>query len=266
MAVNFKAGDKVEFVTDYPENIEFRRVRKGVQGVVKHVGYDTIQVEIPGRLGHESVFPRRLKHVVEAPFSVGDKVTVKGWETTKNPAWEGRSGTVRTVSSDYAVVDFDDRSERMYLSSGGFEFKYLVPAEKKLTFEDIQKGDKIRRTETYKSGAKEVREGTVAHKGSWYAEDENLMLAYDSDTGKATVTLELLERPEPVKEVWEDAKAGDVFKRVERDNTQSTVTRLEDGWLVTYAHGQNRVSVSSFDLASTHLLANETGRTVTKVS
>lgn len=175
-------------------------------------------------------------------FKVGDRVTVKGWETSTkgNYSWEGRTGTVYDADNQDAVcVKFDDRQGTNF-NRGGFEAKYLVPAVKPYTFEDIQVGDKIRRTLTRDTGTTEVREGTVVEKSSLYALDakdtgrvgDSYILAYDSDgdPAKPQVKLELLDRPKPEPKLWENREAGDKIVSYDKQgNLDRLFTKREDG-------------------------------------
>lgn len=134
------------------------------------------------------------------------------------------------------------------------------------TFEDIQVGDTIRRTHNFKDGCVEVREGTVGNKKNWYVSNESgtYILAYDHDTKAEDTTLELLDRPEPepepVKAVWEDAKPGDVFKRVNRSGGISFLLKEEEGWKFMYENG----AVNTFGQTVSHMLEAE-NYTFTKV-
>lgn len=66
-----------------------------------------------------------------------------------------------------------------------------------ILFEDIKKGDKLRRTTTYHDGATSVYEGIASRKGSFYWEtDSDLTLAYASDGDDSDTLVELVERPE----------------------------------------------------------------------
>lgn len=147
----------------------------------------------------------------ETQINDGDLVTITGYSTT-DTTWEGRTGEAYDVTEGMASVKFTNGG---YYAAGRFPQQFLVPAkaDEPFTFADIQVGDTIRRTQTFKGGATEVREGTVTRTGSGYAttSDFSYILAYAGDTAKEEVTLELLNRPEPepVKEVWELAKTGD---------------------------------------------------------
>lgn len=198
---------------------------------------------------------------VEHEHKVGDRVTVKGWEDTENPSWEGRTGTVYDADHQDAVcVKFDDDK---HPNRGGWEAKYLVPAEKPFGFEDIQEGDTIRRTKVYKSGALEVREGTVGKRGDYYWADEtgHFILAYDaeSETGEG-VTYELLERPEPPKEpeIWEDRKPGDkLVSYFKHDGKLERIfTKQEDGEWSTLVMGTSGKLQKGFPRSDKELAAH----------
>jgi len=200
---------------------------------------------------------------VTTTFKAGDKVRVLSTGYT-DKAWIGVEGIVQghgLYANQYKIKLTDPKATGLavgYLANLGGKLELVEPS---FTFADIQVGDTIRRTQTFKSGATEVREGTVGHKASWYAEDgSDYILAYDTDD-KPEVTLELLNRPEPepVKEVWEDAKVGDVFKRVNKNGKWSYFIHTGDGWDVVYENG----CYSKFGLGSTHLF-NPLSYVVTK--
>lgn len=197
-------------------------------------------------------------------FNVGDKVEF----TTTYRSHDNRSvavgdtATVQDNGSGYAgdlvgVLMTSGKSEDDTLLAYPWRLKQ-VEDKQALTFGDIQVGDHIRRIFTFADGATDTREGVVSRHGSYYVETEaQFILAYNTDD-KPEVILELLDRPEPVKEVWEDAKVGDVFKRVNNGGEVGYVTRREGDWLAVYCNGDN----SSFSLTYTHIFK---AQTVTKL-
>jgi hypothetical protein len=65
-----------------------------------------------------------------------------------------------------------------------------------ILYADIEKGDRIRRTEKYSDGGVAIYEGFAATKGSFYWDtSEALTLAFDDDDDDDTILLELVERP-----------------------------------------------------------------------
>jgi hypothetical protein len=111
------------------------------------------------------------------------------------------------------------------------------------TYEDIQVGDRIRRTLTRETGTTEVREGVVTEKSALYATDTNpgktaainYILAYqsDGDPDKPQVVLELLDRPKPKH--WTEAKpVGSAAIYVDSAFTKTFRKTGEDEWTVVY--------------------------------
>lgn len=261
----FKAGDKVEFIEEY-----MTYANKGTKATVTHdsIGeFTDVKVDATGKtLGP---FTRRLK-LIEEPaltlkgFTVGDKVRYKGG------LWQNLEGVVSAINGywiDVRVTKLPDNpSPWSSLTVGktltevaggkGIDPGSLEKIETPFTFKDIQVGDTIRRTATYK-GATEVREGVVGTKGSYYFANEqgNYILAYDTDgTASITdVTLELLNRPEPepVKEAWEDAK---VLTRQYDDFPKDTFVREEDGsWTIHYGKGTATFKVTASENLADYL-------------
>lgn len=208
----FKVGDKVEVF----QNGFTAPAWVGVKGIVKEVLSYGYRVELTNvaksgeRVGYRARLNGDNLKLIEEPkpftFKVGDRVEFI--EHFMGAATTGTQATVTHTTSGgtYTTVKTDDGEEYTPYSR---RLK-LVEAPKPFTFKDIQVGDTIRRTLTRKSGAKEVREGTVSQVASWYAEDEGYLLAYDTDTAEAEdVTLELLNRPEPKPTLLENTKKGD---------------------------------------------------------
>ena len=271
----FNAGDKVRVkdsgYTDKPWI--------GVEGIVQGPGLfpESGQYEVKltdpkntGRaVGDVANLGGNLELIEAAKpaLNVGDKVGVD----MDNPdfTWHGTEGIVLEVRSPHSARVEVTKVGPNHTSTYGKPLKVgdvhtltaltVIPS---FTFKDIQVGDTIRRTQTFKSGATEVREGTVEKKASWYVstDADSYILAYDTD-GTNDTTLELLNRPEPepVKAVWEDAKDGDVFKRVNKANGVSYLLRREEDWMFLYDNG----SVATYGKVS-HLLSPE-AYTITKV-
>jgi len=203
-----------------------------------------------------------------AAFKVGDKVAVDmdepdyTWHATEGIVLEVRGTNSARVEVTKVGPNHKDFG-RKPLKVGDVYTLTALTVIPPFTFSDIQVGDTIRRTQTFKGGAKEVREGTVEKKESWYVStaDYSYILAYEGDDYQTGATLELLNRPEPepVKEVWEDAKVGDVFKRVNKSNGVSFFLREEEGWKFLYDNGD----VNRFDKVG-HLL-DPKSYTITKV-
>ena len=155
-------------------------------------------------------------------FKVGDKVKYTGDCATFSGALGGHQpaeGVVTDVGNRIGTTRVELTSRVRGYSEGSSvslftrNLELIKEPVKPFTFADIQKGDKIRRTKVYGSGATEVREGVAETKGSYYWADEttNFILAYDPTSEFGDVTYELLERPEPPKEpeLWENREPGD---------------------------------------------------------
>lgn len=204
-------------------------------------------------------------------FNAGDKVEMKVGDkvrfTGDNSDWLGLEGIITGLKGTNGRYNHTIRITKPTAETTRFGYgigrtAHLRPSDlevipNSILFKDIKKGDTIKRTNIMKGGTKEVREGTVDKISAWCATSENYeyILAYDTDDEKGSVTLELLNRPEPVKRVWEDAKVGDVFMRTGLENAKdtSTITRVDAGWLVTYGNREGGVFTGSFDLTETHL-------------
>jgi ribosomal protein L21E len=253
----FKVGDRVEATEDF---VGFNGINKGTQGTVT-----SIEATAPGNEKYhggkyligfetdngerETVFDFRIKKVEkeEVTFKVGDKVTVKGWENGVNPSWEGRAGTV-THTSWTVSVKFDDVPDGSLFREGSFAPRYLEHVNT-FTYSDIKIGDRIKRTRTFSDGTEETTTGTVGQWGSLtaYSKDRN-PLAYASDLNRNTVTLELLERPEPKPEpkIWENRKKGDQIVREDEHGAQTIFTHEgDDEWTSLYLNNSKSGAFSS---------------------
>lgn len=167
-------------------------------------------------------------------FNKGDKVR---FNDKSNTAWYGVEGIVENNNNTY-----NNNTLRLTIAPTGWASNYKVGDEARIsdhylelvetpfTFKDIQKGDTIRRTATYK-GATEVREGVVGSKGSYYwaAEQGNYILAYDTDDAPKDVTLELLNRPEPEPTLLEGTKTGDQLVLTLHNGVSKVYTKKADG-------------------------------------
>lgn len=194
-ATEFKVGDKVELLMDY------MWANKGdVLTVIDPSRHGNPYLEHDATGKHMGGFSHRFKLIEATPtFKVGDRVRITATD------WQGRTGTVtnphRGTSLWPVEVEVDGAGNGIY---DAHELEHITEPEaeevKTFNYADIQKGDKIRRTKTYPSGSVEVREGVVTYPADGgYWSDGAFILAYDSDAFKSSVTLELLERPEPVK-------------------------------------------------------------------
>lgn len=260
----FKVGDRVEATEDF---VGFNGIVKGTKGTVT-----SVEATVPGNEKYhggkyligfkadngdsETVFDFRIKKIEEekeeVTFKVGDKVSVKGWAAsvgqTSDTEWEGRTGTVTALYSTWANVEFDDVDKTSHRREGGFIYEFLVPA-KPFTYSDIKIGDKIKRTRTFSDGTEEITTGTVRQWGSLtaYSRDSN-PLAYASDLNRNTVTLELLERPEPKPEpkIWENRKKGDQIVREDEHGAQTIFTHEgDDEWTSLYLNNSKSGAFSS---------------------
>lgn len=174
-------------------------------------------------------------------FKVGDKV-----EFIENYGNYKKGDTVTVTLIRQRLISANGYKG----STECFDYRLkLVPPE--FTYEDIQKGDTIRRTQTYLSGAKDVREGVAVRQGSYYWADagRGFILAFDEDTDWEGVTLELLNRPTPPepKKPWEDAKPGTVLRRTTPTvNGTSLLILQENGeWLIRYSNGGTHTPYAS---------------------
>lgn len=171
-------------------------------------------------------------------FKVGDKVRYKKLDGYED--WHGLEGVVQSSDDDETRVVASNKVNA-YTSVGGVarlttENLELITAT--FTYEDIQVGDRIRRTLTRPSGTTEVREGTVAEKAGGLATDKGTLsyiLAYDTDDhpDKHQVVLELLDRPKPKH--WTETKpVGSVGVILDAFHTKILTKTSEHGWNVLY--------------------------------
>lgn len=177
-------------------------------------------------------------------FKVGDKVEVFQNGLTA-PAWVGVQGIVKEVLSYGYRVELTDvakTGERAgYRARLNGDNLKLVEEPKPFTFKDIQVGDTIRRTLTRKSGAKEVREGTVSRFGSYFAEDNGYILAYDTDDANHGTTLELVNRPEPKPTLLENTKKGDTLVIAFNNGVTKVYTKGKKGsWTTLVLTGNGK--------------------------
>lgn len=178
-----------------------------------------------------------LEHITETVkptlFKTGDKVIVDLDKPTSN--WHKAEGT---VVGDQLRENNTTRVKLTKVSPNGnyhevgtiYRLVGLTKVEP-FTYKDIQIGDTIRRTRTYKTGTTEVREGTVTTKGPDYFGDSTTILAYSTDATNGAV-LELLERPEPKPEpkITDGTKAGDQIVVVRKVNTKVYTKQGHDDW------------------------------------
>ena len=243
----------------------------GVEGVIQHSDspYNnkiklTTSPNSLDPVGYVATVGNNLE-LIQSPalkgLAVGDKVRYNG------TLWNNLEGTVSAINGSYIDVLVtklhDNAFPHTSLEVGktltetcggkGVSPSSLEKIEPPFTFADIQVGDTIRRTATYK-GATEVREGVVGIKGSYYFANEqgNYILAYDTDgTSSITdVTLELLNRPEPVKEAWETAKAGDRLVVKASNGATRVLTKQKSGeWdtLVITSYGSSHIGFTRTD-------------------
>lgn len=182
-------------------------------------------------------------------FKVGDKVRITS-NGYADKEWIGVEGIVEGPGLFPNAGQYKVRLTKTmttgkpvgYVANLG---RNLELVETPFTFKDIQEGDTIRRTHVHKDGAKDTREGVAAIKGAYYwaTADGSFILAYDSDN--EGVTLELLNRPEPepVKEVWEDAK---VLTRQYAEFPKDTFVREDDGsWTIHYGQGDGTFKIEA---------------------
>lgn len=171
-------------------------------------------------------------------FKAGDRVRYK--DGARNREWHGWEGVVNWSQGSTTNAKTHKGSipgKEVNLTTDNLEL-----IEKPFTYDDIQVGDKIRRTLTRESGTTEVREGVVTKMGKCgeLALDDGVptsssyILAYATDTHKETVVLELLDRPKPKH--WTETKpVGSVGVILDGQFTK-TITKVNEGeWRVYYS-------------------------------
>lgn len=181
-------------------------------------------------------------------FKVGDRVIVD--LDTPHSAWHKAEGVVtETRNSPHCAQVKITKG----FGADGIERTLYNLTLLPFTYEDIQKGDRIRRTKVYKSGATEVREGVAAKKaepqGFWADEHNQFILAYDAKSeAPEGITYELLERPEPpAPKLWENRKPGDQLITYEEDGSVDRIfTKRADGRWNTFNVIKNGMSGNGF--------------------
>lgn len=163
---------------------------------------------------NSQVTPKKESKVTQ--FKAGDKVRITNSTGTTISSWIGVEGIVKGNGLYYTHTTLElttspNESFPVGSKANISTAKLELIEEPSFTFKDIQKGDTIRRTRTFKDGATEAREGVVSSKGSYYwaTEDGNYILAYDTDDKNEQVALELVSRPEPEPTLLANTKAGD---------------------------------------------------------
>lgn len=173
-------------------------------------------------------------------FKAGDKVRYK--DGARNREWHGWEGVVNWSQGSTTSAKTTKGSipgKEVNLTTDNLEL-----IEQSFTYEDIQVGDRIRRTYTRGTGTTEVREGVVTEKSAIYAGDGKntgnpraaYILAYssDGDPDKPTVKLELLDRPKPKH--WTETKpVGSVAVILDGNFTKTLMKTSEFSWNVLYA-------------------------------
>lgn len=249
----FKEGDKVEVFDDGCTSKDWVGVQGIVQAVLGH-GYHVTLTETAQtgeKVGYVAYLTgSNLKLVEEAKreLKVGDKVVVdadkpKGtWHNTEGIITEllyARTHRIKVTKAGPHNADFVGLGKEYTLSN-----LTLLP---EFTFKDIQVGDTVRRTRKYEDGSTEVYEGVITKKTTYYAENDNLTVAFSSDSEDGGVTLELVNRPEPEPEPepWETAKAGDRLV-VKGEGVTRILTKQENGYwgtLLIKAGGSSHVGL-----------------------
>lgn len=236
----FKVGDRVMVKQSYePHGGNVFATRKGKVTLFNEKA-DAVHIKFDndGKRYETGAFAAEyVEHISEEPaetlFEVGDTVEFReDYDSSKT----GDRGTVTKGNSYFGGlvrVDLGDGKK-----TECFAYRLKKVGAETFTFKDIQEGDRIRRTYTYISGAAVSREGVVTDVDANRAQDTKtlLTLAFVSDDSNENVTLELVNRPEPVKEpkLWEDRAIGD--KIIRKEATQLTVfTKTdEDEWESLY--------------------------------
>lgn len=179
----------------------------------------------------ESVTPAPIKESnTVTKFNVGDKVKVLHYSTSTTGSPVGETGTVTSLKNGANFFRVQINKSSWLLAEDEIE-PFTEP--KPFSFEGIQVGDTIRRTETWETGSVKVLEGVVtalSHTGA--STKEGLLIGWHKDSDNPHITLELLNRPEPVKEpeLWEDRKTGDRIVTYFKDGALDRIfTKQEDG-------------------------------------
>lgn len=274
----FKVGDRVTVKGYEPRNPGTFEGRTG-KVVDTYNNSDSVRVEFndgklynDGTFGIRYVVPAESEAKVEA-FNVGDKVRIhnrgssdKSWHGTEgeveglpdgNP-WGGKNYRVKLTK---ATAPHIPDGYVASLSPGNLE---LIPEPKPFGFEDIQKGDTVKRTYKQPDGTVMTREGVVSTINPLHraVSQSGTTLAFSSDTGDKKVTLELLNRPEPepVKEpeLWENRKAGDKIISYRTDGTLNRIfTKKDTGDWETLIMNDYNILVKGFTRSD-----NEVGETL----
>lgn len=240
--MTFKEGDRVEFTTEY----RLGKIQPGDKATVT-ADSDPEYTAVRTDSGIEAeCFHHRLK-LIEEGFKVGDKVTVDAsYEPHTKPGnyvFAERPAEISNVRGSSHSLKFTDEGKAPHLMSGTFGKQYIkaLPEEKPFTFADIQKGDTIRRTETWETGTVRVYEGVVTDVNSSSAYTaEGLPVGHCRDKDNKHLTLELVNRPEPEPKLWEKAEVGDSIIREKSHGHPVTIftKKAEDLWTSIYLHEQ----------------------------
>lgn len=245
-------------------------------------GYARLELTKPSKkiayyVAGDSVTLGNLTKLEEPTLKEGDRVTVdQSFEPHGGKVFATRKGTIKLIdtANDYVGVVFDEDGG---YRTGTFSTKFIVRLEepKPFSFKDIQAGDTIRRTKTYKNGTIYMMEGVASYKGSYYWSDKSSYntLAFEEDDSAKDITLELVNRPEPEPkktELWEDRKVGDQLALYNKDGGLNRVftKRSDDRWdtlvLNTSGKMQKGFQRSNTELAS-FLKTQPTDRKLEKI-
>jgi hypothetical protein len=179
---------------------------------------------------------RNIGEIVTVDIKVGDKVQVD--MDTPTASFHGVEGIVAEIipgkSSGYVRITKSNSKVEGNFPAGTRMYLYgLTKMEETFTFKDIQKGDKVRRTETWESGTVKSVEGVVVNLNSSQATTkEGLTLGYYGDEDNKHMVLELVEKAKPKSpELWENRKAGDKIATysTQDGNLERLLTKREDG-------------------------------------
>lgn len=192
-------------------------------------------------------------------FKAGDKVKynqtfkypeMEGWEAEVVNVGEDRKGLTRVRTTVPGGLEWAKVGTLGYYYTSNLEL-----IDPPFTFADIKVGDKIRRTLTRDTGTTEVREGVVTKMGKCgeLALDDGVptspsfILAYATDTHKATVVLELLDRPKPKH--WTETKpVGSVAVILDGVFTKTLKKTSEFGWQVRYIEDEHTYKASNAEI------------------
>jgi hypothetical protein len=190
-------------------------------------------------------------------INVGDKVRVHD-RGGALPTWVGSEGFIKELvgSGCYAAAKVElTKATAKHYSEGqlvriGLENLEVVP----FGFNDIRKGDKIRRTLTREDGTLTIVEGVAERLYStyeWLTENGHA-LSFESDDERTDATLELVERPEPKHWAYTKPVGSLALYKVADKEVVTAYRKLRDAeWQM------NLISFGQIHTKSTEALAHD---------